>query len=35
MLVMVSYYENQVYEESYRHPRRDRILYYKFGQMER
>jgi hypothetical protein len=21
------YYENQVYDESYRHPRRDRILY--------
>jgi hypothetical protein len=35
MLVIISYYENQVYNESYRHPRRDRIPYHKLGQMER
>jgi hypothetical protein len=35
MLAMVYYYESQVYDESYWHPRRDRILYYRLGKMER
>jgi hypothetical protein len=34
MLVIVLYYENQVYDEIYRHLRRVRTLSYMLGQME-
>jgi hypothetical protein len=35
MFVIVLYYENQVYDGSYRHLRRVRTLSYMLGQMER